>query len=41
MNKVQWAVGEKGKAPGKMVLRWGSLVLVSMLGWLLAAGCWL
>ncbi|EKB28631.1 hypothetical protein [Aeromonas dhakensis] len=36
MNKVQWAVGGKGKAPGKMVLRWGSLVLVSMLGWLLA-----
>ncbi|WP_421153781.1 hypothetical protein [Aeromonas dhakensis] len=36
MNKVQWVVGGKGKAPGKMVLRWGSLVLVSLLGWLLA-----
>ncbi|WP_368232447.1 hypothetical protein [Aeromonas sp. s3] len=36
MNKVQWAVGEKGKAPVKMALRWGSLVLVSLLGWLLA-----
>lgn len=36
MNKVQWVVGGKGKAPGKMALRWGSLVLVSLLGWLLA-----
>lgn len=36
MNKVRWAVGGKGKAPGKMAPRWGSLVLVSMLGWLLA-----
>lgn len=36
MNKVQWAVGEKGKAPGKMAPRRGSLVLVSLLGWLLA-----
>lgn len=36
MNKVQWAVGGKGKAPGKMALRRGSLVLVSLLGWLLA-----
>ncbi|WP_421158894.1 hypothetical protein [Aeromonas dhakensis] len=36
MNKVRWAVGGKGKAPGKMVLCWGSMVLVSMLGWLLA-----
>ncbi|MGL6559357.1 hypothetical protein ACSZNH_22285 [Aeromonas dhakensis] len=31
MNKVQWAVGGKGKAPGKMALRWGSLVLVLLL----------
>ncbi|MFM5352369.1 hypothetical protein [Aeromonas dhakensis] len=36
MNKVQWAVGGKGKASGKMVLHWGSLVLVSLLSWLLA-----
>lgn len=36
MNKVQWVVGGKGKAPGKMALRWGRLVLVSLLGWLLA-----